>query len=203
MTQWKDMKSVTNDQAVKKKTIQKIVYSIFLEYAKLSEDDPCWYEKIMDLARDRPPKNFIYQKGILKFKKGNKIASLNLNDNPAVAVVELKNFIRQYGFFSSKKEISQTDKIISEVKEFGIKDIRKNNNLFEKYLNDYLCDKTGDYKYIVKLGFILKILETKDIKFENDKITGIEGIEDCKISSCKILQFKKKNNIKQPLCRCI
>jgi hypothetical protein len=171
---------------------KELLYPMFLECCKYTTD-MFWESVFEDLAYGKLPYGTYISNNSLccSYKDRNFSYSLNEKQDPKQLYDDVYNLL-------SKKLslLSQKDKIRKKVEFFNLEfdtteyrkswsSIRKKNVqdlLIENYVIDMkkkhnLSLKQARYLLsVIYIGRILKVITSKDIEFEDGKVTGIEGI---------------------------
>lgn len=188
----------------KPRYVKKVANPIFDQCAELIRD-PFWVNIYREAAKGKFYTGFVFQNGILKYRKGTKINTIELSTIPEQALLESKEFFSKFGYIVSEK-----DRYDCEVKNstestetLTLKKIRKNKFLFECYLQEYVERVSFKYnrealRYIVMFGFNSGILEERDFVFKNNRIVDIhnifeiDGVYFVNPSKMKLLIDRKK-----------
>jgi hypothetical protein len=193
-------------------TIKKeIIYPIFLE-CSLFADDSIWKNIFEDLAYGITPYGTYISKNFLCCRYKDKEFSYKIDSsiNSQVLYTDIYNLItnnlnilsnkektkKRLDFNQVETDLKETQKSWSSIKKKNIKDI-----LIEKYIIDMkntFCLTIKQCKYLLStifIGLILKIINTNDIVYDNQKIQSINGIEFVK---GKIIIKKNIYNINTP-----
>ena len=188
---WKG-KAVPREPKKNKKTVRPILYPLFENCAKLTED-PYWKTKFMDCAKGRFPRGYTYKNNLLTHKKGNKLTKLELSDSMTeVFIATMKFFQMTSGLLSQRdrkklQEIEE-EKILEEmenVNELTWRDI-KAEKYREMLLSEFINSVSTRMKFdeeekremitTVKKGLMLKYFNADNIIMEEGKITEIQGL---------------------------
>ena len=171
--------------------INKIQHAIFEECAKITED-PLWKGIFISASIGKLPRGFMIRNGTLTNKKGNKIISLEIPDNPKMALDACVSFFQRAGILSTKdqerinkrvEDYKKTDKTLQQMRWDEIRQKRVKELLLSNYIRK-LCKKhrlrnseVERLKETIHVAFLLDKLGNDNIIFENGKISNITGIE--------------------------
>ena len=172
---------------------KEIIYPIFLECSTFAED-PIMKNIFDDLAYGITPYGTYISKNFFCCNYKDKEFSYKIDStiNSQILYNEIHNLItknlnilsvkdknkKRLDFNQIEQELKDTHKTWLSIKKKNIKDI-----LIEKYIIDMKNKFSLSIKQCklllssISIAIILKIINSKDITYENDKITKIEGID--------------------------
>jgi hypothetical protein len=171
---------------------REIIYPIFLECCQFA-DNIFWESIFEDLAYGKTPSGTYISKDFLNCSYRNKEFSYKIERKDPETIYNdiYKLLTEKLGILSQKEKMQK--KILFEEIEKNIKEsrttwlsIRKKNIkdiLYERYILEMkkaynLSNKDCRYlSSLINISMTFKTLSPKDIIYENDKITKIEGID--------------------------
>jgi len=169
-----------------------IIYPVFLECCQYA-DDVFWQGIFEELAYGIPPYGTYINKGFLTCSyKGKEFSYKIERKNPEILYTDITKLLTEkLGILSQKEKV--TKRLAFERLEKNIKDsrhdwasIRKKNikdTLLEKYVIEMkrkhsLSIKQCKYLLsIIIISIMFKTITSKDIEYDEDRITNINGIE--------------------------
>lgn len=171
---------------------KKIIYPFFLECCQFAEDT-FWESIFENLAYGTTPYGTYINKGFLACNYKNKEFSYKIErKDPKTLYNDLYDLLKNRVGILSKKE-KQKKRVDFHNLEKRIRnsrqkwcDIRK-KNIKDLLIERYVIDMRNKYalsikqaKYllaVITIALVFKIITAKDITYEDDKITHIDGIE--------------------------
>ena len=170
---------------------KEIVYPIFLECCELIEDT-FWKNVFEDLSYGKCPYGTYISKDFLCCNYKNKEFSYKIESkNPKQLYNDIYIlFIKKLGLLSHKDKIEKKinfDNIESEIKEYrkSWSNIRK-KNIKDLLIENYVIDMKKRYLLTIKqtrnllsmifIGMVFKVINVKDIDYEEGIIKNINGI---------------------------
>ena len=187
----KKVSKTTTTTTSRKKNERKVVNEIFEKCAEISKDK-YWIDIFKGCARERFPRGFQYQNGLLIHRKGNKTVRIEIPNSPAEASSICTNFFKNTAGLMSitdrkRLQKEEEERLLESIinREITWKDI-KTERVKELLICDYISDlcKTRNYDTenrkelttIIKRGFMLKYFTSKNIVMEHNRIIDIEGL---------------------------
>lgn len=129
-------RSVRNDGTV--------IYPIFREAIKYAKEDVFWIKILEDASEGVFPKTHRYRDGVLSCKKKNKYFSKEISqDNPALCLENVQDFMKDNGFYSSRDNALK----IEEINDLREKESKKeltwssirSNKIKKVLISEYIC----------------------------------------------------------------
>lgn len=183
-----------------KKVQPNIVHPIFDECVKTTTD-PYWISIFQKASYGKFPKKFSYCNGIMQYKKGTKIESLEIDLEPVQASIEYMRFFKRCDGLMSDIDISSytVNTVVTEMKWSKLSPrFRKilMIGFVEFNVNNYKLDKKEKlaFENMLFIGFILKDFNKDNVVLSLGKISHINGLlfEE----STRSWQFKTKPKAK-------
>jgi len=174
-------------------TIKKdIIYPYFLECCQYCEDS-FWESIFEDLSYGITPYGTYISKNFLCCSYKNREFSYKLErKDPKVLYNDIYNLLSEKVGILSQKE-KQKQKLQFQEVEKTIRNSRqkwsdiKKKNIKDLLIERYVLEKKSEYNLnikqtkfllaIISFALVFKIIINKDIQYEDDKITNIEGVE--------------------------
>ena len=172
---------------------KEILYPIFIKCRSFCTDT-FWANIFEDLAYGKTPYGSYISKTFLccNFKKKDFVYKIDSKKKPEQVYKDISNlFTNKLGIISNEEKLKQKQLFIDM--ENDLKDSRKNwNSIKKKNIKELLielyvvkmqkkwCLTNIQAKYLLSLFYmaiIFKIITSKDIIYENGRITHIEGID--------------------------
>jgi len=171
---------------------REIVYPFFLECIQHCSDS-FWENLFEDLAYGRPPpctyinKNFLccsFKGKEFSYKIEKKDPEVLYNDLHKILTEKIgifsqkEKYQKKFIFHEIEKSLKDSSQNWSDIRKKNIKDV-----LYEKFVIDMqkqynLTVKQAKYLLsIIMLSIMFKTIKLKDVKYDNDKIVSINGIE--------------------------
>lgn len=184
---------------------RELLYPIFLE-AIAHAEDPYWETVFEDLAYGKCPYGTYISRGFLISSYKGKEFSYSFNDKDSNQIYnDVYNLLKtKLGIFSLREK--EKKKVLFHSMEKDIKESRndwskiRRKNIKDIMFNQYAIDMKKKYNLDVKetkklltlitICMLFKTITSKDITYEDDKITSIEGID---FENKKVL-------LQRPLC---
>ena len=188
---WTKKVSKTTTTSTRKRVEKQIVHEIFEKCSELTKDK-YWVDIFKGCAREKFPRGFQYQNGLLIHRKGTKVVRMPIPNTPVEAYSICTNFFKNTAGLmstSDRKRLQkeEEERLIENMinREITWKDI-KTERVKELLICDYISDivKKRGYKTeqkkelttIIKRGFMLKYFSSKNIIMEHNKIKEIQGL---------------------------
>jgi hypothetical protein len=175
------------------KPLQILLYPIFLQCLQFTEDT-FWQGIFHNLAYGKTPEGTYISNNMIICKQKNKNFQYRINplDNPEEVYTIL------YNFYSNKLNILSSNELVKKKLEFENYTVNFNttyptwNSIRRKNIQDTLIEnfvieirtkynlslkQMRSLHTLISIGRMLKVIQTKDIQYENGKILSINGIE--------------------------
>ncbi len=163
-------------------------FQIFQDFSERCETEE-WRNFFEKLYTGKFPHGYSYRNQTLFFRKRTKIEKLDILDNSKDTMNKVMTFFKIYGGFNNyNSDLNIFDYLISQSSHYyqNWKDIRskKTKQFFiQKYVDD--ISKSNNLSYSEKkslldtihTAFLLKLIDSNDIQFENNKITAIKTLK--------------------------
>lgn len=201
--------STTNKSDVKKTAKKQARYPIFETCAKLSQES-MWIDIFTEASKGKFPTHISYREGNLMYKKGTRLSSVSLPEDPLEAFNLCKGFIASHTGLRSLKEqkfesefVQRTRSAVeynlwSKVKNLSVRDQLIYN--YAEYIYNHLqINVTQSYKLVavVKLGIALREIRDEHIKMYNNQIFQITNISRDPITQAWIIQAPKSKVVER------
>lgn len=193
---------------------KEIIYPFFLECCSYTED-LFWKSIFEDLAYGKTPSGTYISRNFLVCNYKNKKFSYKIErKEPKVLYDEIyRLFTSNIGVLSRKQKIQKkiefynTEKTIKEgrsiwdnIRKKNVKDILYEKFVLEMMEKYSLSIKQGKYLLsLITVGIMFKMITSKDIQYEGEKIKSIAGIsfEKGKIKLARTLYSKSSTSSKE------
>jgi len=188
----------------KKKRNKNIIYPIFHELLKVDVHndgevliDDFWKQMLENAGYGKFPRGFSYKDPQLSYRKGNKVATMNIivgnfNNSLEWLAFELIEFMRKNEYKSVRdRELEQEklERMISdslakgEIKWTDINKKKKTKKILIGFYTSLMAEKYNmtkeekiEFSSFIHLGFFQGYLDNNDVNFEKGRILNINGI---------------------------
>ncbi len=181
----------TNVKSKKSKVVSALIYSIFDQCSRLT-DDPFWVSTFEQAAYGKLPRGFFMKDNYLTHKKGSKVQRLEVSNDPHVAFKECKEFFNTTAGIMSQsdsikshenyeKEIAEYQSIMtcswSDIKKKKIKDLLLGSFIDEiaKHLKLESRERL-ELETSIHILMFLGHIQAKHVTFYQGKIYKIHGL---------------------------
>ena len=162
-------------------------YQIFQDLSEMVMD-PQWKSFFAKLALGKFPHGYSYRNQTIFFRKRTKIEKIEVPDSSYDTLNRLMGFFQNYGGFTSTDDnINIFEYLVTQSETFqSWKDIRskKTKQFFiQQYVEDISQQKNLNLfqkrclSDTINIGFLLRIIDSGDIEFEDRKITAIRTLK--------------------------
>lgn len=178
-------------QRAKKKRAQKpVIHQIFASCVEVT-DDPFWQEKFRNASIGSFPRGFSYNDGVLTYRKGAKVQSIEVSGNPYESSRACAEFFRSKGAIfspidqrnSSTLQYHRSQDLLSQ-KQLEWSDMNK--KMQECLLSNYVLEmkeqmgltdgEKEQLRQTVRLGIDNKVLVKTRIIVHENNIQRIDGL---------------------------
>lgn len=169
------------------KKTKDVVHSVFSQMAEITTD-PQWKILFTKASCGKFPQGFTCKNSVLYFRKKNKVEKLDISGEMENVLPQTMKFFRIYGGYSNQDEFINIFEYLMNNKVYyeNWKDIRSKNTkeffidmyideLIEKF--DLTKIEVDQLKDNLNLGFSTKMIDSKNVIFENMKIKNITNLQ--------------------------